>query len=167
MSRFKLFAFIALITLAFGLVLVADALAGEKVKFRNSMYLVKWEPVNVGDEEGHVVATYEGKGIITNLEGKPFADGWLNREMGLLDMNLKTGDWTGQGYTEITDRDGDKIWRFWKGKSVSKDLRKGETTFIKGTGKYEGIRGKGTFASHPLGDRWYSDIEAEVELPKR
>ena len=33
MSRFKLFAFIALITLAFGVALISDALAGEKVKW--------------------------------------------------------------------------------------------------------------------------------------
>ena len=70
MSGFKLFAFIALISLAFGVILVGNSLAGEKVKFRTGLYGTKWEQVAVGDEEGHVVAVYEGKGLITNLQGK-------------------------------------------------------------------------------------------------
>ncbi len=63
MSRSKGLAFIALITLAFAVTLEGDALAGEKIKNRIVGYTVKWEQVEVGDQEGHVVAVMEAKGI--------------------------------------------------------------------------------------------------------
>jgi len=44
MSRFKLFAFIALITLAFSVAIVGDALARERFKTRTVYYTVKSEP---------------------------------------------------------------------------------------------------------------------------
>ena len=75
MSRLKIFAFIALITFAFSVSLVSDALAGDKVKFRTAAYSVKAEFDPVGDEEGHIVGVWEGKGICTNMEGKKFMEG--------------------------------------------------------------------------------------------
>jgi len=45
MSKIRIFAFIALITLAFGVALVGGALAGEKVKGRTVWYTVKWEQI--------------------------------------------------------------------------------------------------------------------------
>jgi len=61
MSRFKLFAFIALIAFAFGVVLVSDALAGEKGKGRLVCHSVKWQQIEVGDVEGHIVAVSEAR----------------------------------------------------------------------------------------------------------
>ena len=168
MSRFKLIAVIALITLAFGVVLVGDALAGEKVKFRDANYRVKIEPVAVGDEEGHVVVVWEGKGICTNLEGKKFLDGWLHRQAGLTDVNRNAGTWSTQGYSEFTDPDGDKIYAAWEGKKVKKDIPgEGTVRLIKGTGKWQGIQGKGNWISYsPAADRVYSDTEWDVEWPR-
>jgi hypothetical protein len=167
MSRFKIFAFITLITLAFGVVIVGDALAGEKVKLRSVMYGTKWEQINVGDEEGHVIAVYEAKGIDTNMQGKKFMDGWLYRESGLMDMNGKAGTWSAQGYGECTDRDGDKIFITWEGKKDKKETGEGTNAILKGTGKWQGIQGKGTWVAVPAVDnRWYSDGELEVELPR-
>jgi hypothetical protein len=168
MSRFKLIAFIALITLAFGVALVGDALAGEKVKFRVANYGVKFENVAVGDEEGHIVATYESKGIITNMQGKKFLDGWLFREAGLMDINGKAGTWSAQGYGEFADPDGDKIYVAWEGKKAKQDQPgAGTVRLIKGTGKWQGIQGKGSWLSYsPAADRVYSDVEWDVEWPR-
>ena len=168
MSRFKLIAFIALITLAFGVALISDALAGEKVKFRTSIYRVKVEAVPVGDEEGHVVVVYEDKGISTNLEGKKFLDGWAFRQAGLSDANRNAGAWSAQGYGEFTDPDGDRIYVAYEGKKLQKDLPgEGTVRLIKGTGKWQGIQGEGTWVC-PLvvEDRWYADWELDVELPR-
>jgi hypothetical protein len=60
MSRFKLIAFIALITLAFAVTLVGDALAGEKFKGRTVNYTVKFQAVDIPDQEGHILYGYEG-----------------------------------------------------------------------------------------------------------
>ena len=167
MPRCKLFAFIVVITLAFGVAIVADALAGEKFKLRTVKYMTKWEQVNVGDEEGHVIAVYEGKGIETNMQGKKFMDGWLIRETGLMDINGKAGTWSAQGYGESTDRDGDKIFFSWEGRKDKNDAGKGTNAILKGTGKWQGIKGKGTWVASPgVDNRWYSDVELDLELPR-
>ena len=170
MSRFKLFAFIALIALAFAVTLVGDALAGEKVKCRVVGYTVKWEQVEVGDQEGHVVAVAEAKGINSTILGKTMPDGMLYRLPCLLDINLKTG--VGSlvvGYSEFTDRDGDKIIHKVTGKYPGGGkAAEGEWTCIKGTGKFEGMQGKGTWLGHDLTPtQWYVDWEGEVELPQK
>ena len=167
MPRFRLFAFITLITMAFGVALVGNALAGEKVKFRTGLYGTKWEQVAVGDEEGHIIGIYESKGLSTNLEGKKFLDGWLLRESGLMDIDGKAGTWSAQGYGEWTDGDGDKIFITWEGKKDKNELGKGTNAMVKGTGKWQGIQGKGTWVAAPAMDnRWYSDGEWNVELPR-
>lgn len=168
MSRYKMFAFIALITLAFAVTLIGDALAGEKVKFRTGLYGTKWEQVAVGDEEGHVVAVYDAKGLITNLEGKKFLDGWLLRESGLMDINGKAGAWSGQGYADFTDGNGDMIYVAWEGKKMKQDQPgTGTVRLLKGTGKWQGIQGKGTWVAAPTRDnRWYSNVEWDVEYPR-
>ena len=168
MSRYKMFAFIALITLAFGVALISDALAGEKVKFRCPTYTVKFENVGVGDEEGHIVATYGSKGIITNMQGKKFLDGWPYQEAGLMDINGKAGTWSAQGYGEFTDPDGDKIYVAWEGKKAKQDQPgAGTVRLIKGTGKWQGIQGKGSWLSYsPAADRGYADVEWDVEWPR-
>ena len=168
MRAFRVMAFIAVIALFVGVAVVGDASAGEKVKFRTSIYRVKVEAVPVGDEEGHVVVVYEDKGIATNLEGKKFLDGWAFRQAGLSDANRNAGAWSAQGYGEFTDPDGDKIYVAYEGKKLQKDLPgEGTVRLIKGTGKWQGIQGKGEWrAYYPANDRSYSDVEWDVEWPK-
>ena len=173
MSRFKMLAFVALITLAFGVALVGDALA-EKVKGRNIYHAVKWEQVNVGDKDGHVVAVHEVKGITTNLEGKWFCNGYAYHETSLCDVNLKTGDGSGQGYLDQTDRDGDKFYCTWEGKHMQGGkFATGYWTatwnVVKGTGKFEGIHGGGTSTEmyYPAEMLFYANAEWDVELPRR
>ena len=171
MPRFKLIAFIALITLAFGVALISDALAGEKVKARNVSHSVKWEQINVGDEDGHVVAVTEAKGITTNSEGKWLFNGWAYHDTSLYDINLKTGLGSGQGYGDQTDRDGDKVYWTWEGKHLQggkfgTGYWTGTWTAVKGTGKFEGIQGKGTFQGYNIGGDTLNDWEGDFVLPR-
>ena len=163
MSRSKIVAMMALIVFAMGIFLVGDTLAGEYVKGRIVFYNTKWEPINVGDEKDHIVGIWEGKGINSNMEGKTFGDGYLVYSVGLLDVNPKAES-TANGYTILTDKDGDKIYCKWDQKGSSPQ----KWTYYKGTGKFEGIRGKGTAswvqsADPTLG---YTPWEGEVELPR-
>jgi len=88
--------------------------------------------------------------------------------MGVYDINLKTGLGSCQGYDEVTFRDGDRAYATWEGKLLGKGRGEGRWTWIKGTGKYEGIKGGGTwvFQSVPP-DLGYSDSEGEIILPTR
>ena len=170
MSRTKTCAFIVLIAFAVGIALVGDALAGEKFKTRTVYYTVKWEHIEIGDEEGHGVGVFEYNGIISNMEGKAFGDGWAVCAVGIYDMNPKTETGSGLGYVELTDRDGDKCYfrsdyKRAKGKPWQTE---GKLTTPKGTGKYEGIKGGATWRSYPVAPKQsYMDHEWEVELPGR
>jgi hypothetical protein len=168
MSRYKIMALVVIFTFVIGLTLLGDALA-EKVKARNVMHGVKWEQVNVGDEDGHVIAVAEAKGITTNLEGKWFADGFAYHDTSLYDINLKTGLGSGQGYGDLTDKDGDKYYWTWEGKllkggKLGTGYWTGTWTIVRGIGKFEGIRGKGPFQGYIVGGDNMADWEGDVEL---
>jgi len=169
MSRFKIMALIALFTFALGLALAGDAVAGEKMKGRCNWWTVKWEQIEVGDQEGHVFAIWEGKGIGANKEGKSFHDGWIEWSSSLNDQNLKTGVGTAHGYEIVTDPDGDKIFVSWEARwDPTTGKLKGTHDIVNGTGKWEGIRSKGTMAAHMVGQgQFVSDWEMDIEFPRR
>jgi hypothetical protein len=132
MPRLKILAFITLITLAFAIAMMGEALAGEKVKGRNVYYTTQWQQIAVGDEEGHIIAISEAKSVTTILLGKAIPDGLAGRAVGLWDMG-KTGIRSIHVYEEFTDKDGDKIY--------CEDKGEGKWSYVKGTGKFEGIKG--------------------------
>jgi len=168
MSRFQILAFISLIALTLSIALIGDALAGEKFKVRNSKYMTEWKSVDVGDKEGHVLGVFEAKGITANLAGKKCFDGFLEREVGLVDLDTKSGAVSCQCYTVRTDCDGDKFFEVWEGKNVAKGSNQGTFTLTGGTGKFQEIRGTGTWTSYSLsGTQWYSDVEYDVEFAGR
>jgi len=171
MSKIRIFAFIALITLAFGVALVGGALAGEKVKGRTVWYTVKWEQISVPGEEKHLIALADSKGISSNTEGKTFGEGTVERSVGLFDIDLETGLGSSHGYQEATDREGDKIYYRWEGKRIKGklwgSLWECKLTILRGTGKYEGIRGRGAYSMYPIAPmQSYTDWEMDVELPR-
>lgn len=162
MSKSKTIALIGLIILAFCMCTIGNAVAAEKITGRNVKHNVKWEKIEVGDEEGHVVAIYENKGVHSRTDGKTFVY-W---ECGNLDINLKTGVGSGNGYGTHTDKDGDKTYFTWEGKIAGKGIWKGTWTYTSGTGKFEGIKGGGTFTSYDIAPgQSYNDFEGEEELP--
>ena len=99
MSKGKIIALVALITFSFGMTAVGNAVAGVKVNCRNVWYLTKWEQVETDHEEGHVVAIYEHKGILSRTDGKTF----ILWECGLLDIKLTTGACRHTGACELRD----------------------------------------------------------------
>ena len=166
MSWSKIFAMTAVVMFVFGIATIDCAVAGEKLKWHGATYSVKWEQIEVGDKEGHVVAVTESKQIYFNeLTGERFAGPSVN----MMDINLKTGQGFLQGYGSVTDKDGDKQFRTHEGKPVGKDHWKGTWTYVKGTGKYEGIKGGGTWDQYSLWPQQqsYLEIEGEVEIPAK
>jgi hypothetical protein len=169
MSKSKIVGMMVLIAFAMGIFLVGDAVAGEKHQFRAVMHGVKWNPVNVPDEEGHVIGSFESQGISTNLGGKAFWHGWLYHVVGLTDVNSKMGVASSYGYSVATDPDGDKIYTKWEGKKVKGDPRgRGTSTIIKGTGKWEGTQGRATYVTTDVAPgESYTDGEWDIEIPRR
>lgn len=146
----------------------ADVFAvGGKAKSRTVLHKVKSEQIDVGDEDGHVMEVYEKRGIQFNLLDSS-AQARIVREVATNDLNRRAGTGVTQGITEITDKDGHKLYSKWEGSKRAGESWKGTWILIKGTGKYQGIKGKGTWATTDLGPAdSYDDSEGEWELPDR
>ena len=88
------------------------------------------------------------------------------RGVGFADINPKTGEMFGHGYGVETDKDGDKTISAWEGKPIAEGQWKGTWTFKKGTGKYEGVKGSGTWTSYNLAPQQsYVEVEGVMETP--
>ena len=162
MSRSKLITFIALITLAFAGALVADALAGEKgnVVVRDVFFSAGYTSAKVPDLEGHVMNLIEAKGM-------SFSEKWGSC---LLTMSA-TQDYTKgvgpyQGYIHYTYPDASTITIKITGEGKGSSRGEGTWTYLKGSGRFEGIEGGGTREYTVLGPgQWYADAEGEYTLP--
>jgi len=136
MSGIRVMTLTAVIIIALCATPPGSALAGEKYKGRHIFYTTKFESIEVGDEEGHIIAIVERKGIHTDFGKKPFSDGWPIHHVGIIDMNIKTGAGTASGYDVLTDKDGDKVIHKFQGGPGESGQWEGTVTFIKGTGKF-------------------------------
>ena len=74
------------------------------------------------------------------------------------------------GYVAQTLANGDKATVRTRGADKLKEGAPqgggGEWTYVSGTGKLKGIKGKGTYKCEAAGENTNCDIEGEVELPK-
>ena len=170
MSRFKLIAFIALITLAFGFALVGEALAGEsgKVLVRDVFFAQGYlASTKVADAEGHAMNLLEAKGM-------SFSDKWgpcLLVLSVVQDYTKGVGPY--DGYIHYTYSDSSTITIRIKGEgkaagpgATGSASGEGTWTYLKGTGKFEGIQGGGTREYWVLGPgQWYADATGEYKLP--
>jgi hypothetical protein len=164
MSRSKILAMTALVFFVSGIAMIGSAIAGEKFTLHGVSFGTSWKQAEVGDVEGHVLAISESKALfIDNKTGGKS----LGTETNFLDINLKTGRGTLKGYGIEIYPNGDKIMRMHEGKPVGKAHWKGTWTITKGTGKYEGAKGGGTWDSYSMGQGQpsYVDVEGEMEMP--
>ena len=163
MSKSKLIVLTTAILIVFGIVMIDSAVAGEKMKWHGTGITVKWEQIEVGDEEGHVIGLSEAKQIYIN---ETTGEKSTSVSMGVMDINPKKGQASGHGYGVSIDKDGSKTFRSWEGKAVGKDHWQGVWTVIKGTGKNEGATGGGTWDSWSLAPQHsYLEVEGEINLP--
>jgi hypothetical protein len=164
MFRFKIFSVITLLLFVFGIAMVDCAVAGEKVKAHGVSFVTNWNQIEVGDEDGHVLAIFEQKTLYINDKTGEKAVGTSTN---LMDINLKTGPGTLKGYGIETLPNGDKVIRMHEGKLVGKGHWKGTYSNVKGTGKHAGIKGGGTWDSYSMGQGQpsYVEVEGEMEIP--
>ncbi len=162
MSKSKIVAMMALITFAMGIILVGDALAEERgnVVDREVCYMTTIQTLKVPDMEGHTIHLLEAKGIA-------FSEKWgASLIYNTCTLDLIKGEGTGQGYTQCTYPDGSTTTSKWEGKVGASGVAEGTWTWIKRTGKFEGIQGAGTYKSYNMGPgQWYSNGEGEETLP--
>jgi hypothetical protein len=147
--------------LVFSIALIASPAAAEKYKWHGTSFATETQTMDVGDEEGHMLLIMKFKQLTINENtGEKF----VNTSVNTLDINPKAMIATMHGYGVRIDKDGDQILSSSEGKMVGKDHWVGTYIITKGTGKFEGIKGKGTWDSYNLGPGQPSYMEGEVEF---
>jgi hypothetical protein len=115
-----------------------------KVKYKIAGYLTRVEWIAVPDVEKHVVALYERRGVAIYENGETAA----YHSRGTSERIQAESSF--HGYTDYLFKDGSTIMTEYTGTMwypPGEKLRslKGEYKYIKGTGRFEGIKGKGSF----------------------
>ena len=162
-------AFIVFIALVVGVTAVGDALAGErgKVVSREVYCASSFPSVKVPDAEGHAIYLVDAKGV-------GFNEAWgASAAVCTGTSEVIKGGGPVTGYAHFTFADGSTLTSKYKGEAKgaaygATGRREGEGTwaYIKGTGRFEGIQGEGTYKWYVIAPGiWYSDGEGEYTLP--
>jgi len=123
------------------LILVPAAQAGEvTVKYQIINRTSKMEYVLVPDVKGHVVGVLERRGVGI-FEGADFEKGETAAQKAMVTFDLIKGKGSLQGYVLWTFKDGSTFICSIQG-TKTRATNKGTAIFIKGTGRFEGIKGK-------------------------
>ena len=115
--------------------------------------------------EGHVMVIYKAKQIYMLPNGEKRAGVAVNT----MELNPKMNQFSVKGVGWVVDKDGDKVMRVHEGQPVGENHWKGTYTYTGGTGKFEGVKGSGTWDSYSMGQGQASflDIVGEEEIPKQ
>jgi len=155
------------------LAIVPAAQAGGKtVKFKIAAPITKMEVVPVIDVKGHVIGLFERRGVAIYENGETAA---YHSRLTFDSIRGKEGSFS--GYADLSFADGSIIiWKFqgtvWGSKPR---LIKGTGEYIKGTGRFEGIKGElslsGKYVTPYTKDATKGDIVADYTstytLPKK
>lgn len=154
---------IMVLIIVFLLTMLNSAEAGEKVTWHGTGVTTRWEQIEIGDEDGHVLATYETKQVFIN---DATGTKTVSVSTGTMDLNPKAGHATAKGYGVTTDPNGDKLIRKQEGMAIGKGHMKGTWSYVKGTGKYQDWTGGGTWESWTLAPQIsYYEVIGDVEMP--
>ena len=166
MSTSKLLRISIAVLFVFGVVIFATPVAAEKWKWHGTSFSTEVQRMDVGDEEGHVLLLSKTQQLYVN---ESTGERWVGPSVSTMDINPKAKKMTLQGYGVIVNEDGDKLTRTHEGKMVGKNQWAGTYTYTSGTGKFEGIKGGGTFTMYTMGQGKpaYIEAEADVEIPAK
>lgn len=127
------------------LILVPAAQAGEKpFKYRIINRTAKMEWLPIPDVEKHVVGVLERRGVGI-FEGEIFEKGETAAQTAMVTFDLIKGEGSIQGYILWTFKDGSTYIGKIQG-TVTPATVKGTGEIFKGTGRFEGIKGKVSFS---------------------
>ena len=140
------------------------AIAGETIKFHSQHANVgtKWDATELGDEPGHISATFAAKGVGLRRVGPPEppykGDFWGSGEY------RKDGTGNERGFGRFTFSDGATFLEEWAGK-VAGGHAVGTATYYGGTGRFKGLKGGSKYDCTLLGDRISCEVDGIIELP--
>ena len=125
----------------------ASAWAGQSLTWKEVSHLTLVHKIPVADAEDHLLGVYEHRGVVLFPGGQQGA--YVSQ--GRFDVyDREGGERKHDGYGKISFSDGSTIYFTCQGEEASKDGSKlpwvsGRGTFVKGTGRYKGIKGSLTY----------------------
>ena len=136
------FAILAVIILAaFTIAIQAGA---ETVKGRYVYHFFKVERIEVGDVPGHLIGVADGRGLVSSDTGE------VATQLTKLLFDYTNGSGPFQAYNLISYEDGSTKISKVQGRTTAQasgvSTFEGTYTFIKGTGRFEGIQGSASFS---------------------
>jgi hypothetical protein len=169
------------IWILFGILIIASLLLGFATSAGAETYTVKWRTtgpypqmnrIEVGDVPGHILYVGEVAGVAS------YDDGSVGVYSAKFMGEMAKGSGTSQGYGLTTYEDGSTQWfKFLQTVTPDPDGKtsnwEGTLEFTKGTGRFNGIQGSGTFTFKrvaPLpgvGAQFLSDNIATYTLPAK
>jgi hypothetical protein len=164
---------VVLASLALIVALVAATSLAEKkhkVAGKMTMNYPEQEKIEVGDTEGHVLSFGTADGTNECTSEHTFMDGAQVVNMAFGD--LVQGSGLHQGYVKLTLRD-DAVFCKWEGAVTTTVPEegaaimsfKGTYSYIKGTGQFENIQGRGTYQGAFASDTQYvAEWEGEYSI---
>ena len=121
----------------------------------------KVETNKIDDQEGHIIGIFERKGLMVHENGEVANE--LNR--GFFD-SVK-GVTKFQGYCLQTFKDGSTMMMKHQGTINKGQIADASFEFIKGTGRFEGIKGRGTYTGQNYGSFNYLQFTGTYTLPQK
>ncbi len=169
------------IWILFGILIIAAWLFGSAtqvwaqtytVKCRETGHFPKMHVIEVGDVPGHILVVGESAGVCSCDDGS-VATG-STKSMG----DFTKGSGKAQSYEVFTFEDGSTYWtkaqnNVKPGPDGKAAIWEGTMEYIKGTGRFEGIQGGGTFTGKRLvpvpgaGAQYYWDSTGTYTLPSK
>ncbi len=128
----------------------------------------KQNSIEVGDRPGHLFMISQGKCTYANFTE---IAGIGSKEYVFTGFDeVSGGNARSQGFVVTTMANGDMSYVRYQGTTSYKDGQLqsggGKWTFVGGTGKVKGVKGKGTYKVQSGPQGLTNDIEGEYELPK-
>ncbi len=143
-------------------VLVSAAQAqAEDLKCKLISMITKADTNKIDDQEGHIIGIFERKGLMVHENGEIANE--LNR--GVFD-SIK-GVTKLQGYCLQTFKDGSTMMMRHQGINDKGKIVEASFEFIKGTGRFEGITGQGTYTGQNYESFNYLQFTGTYTLPQK
>jgi len=151
--------------------LPATQVKAETMKYDATSQITKWEYVLFPDVEGHKVGVWERRGVAIFENEVAAVTIW-----GTTDIIKNKGAW--ESYSQITFKDGSTFTYNLQGAMMIVEgvkLINGKGKYIKGTGRFEGIKGKLSLTGRYItpitkdktkGDNW-TEVTGTYTLPKK
>jgi hypothetical protein len=117
--------------------------------------------VGVGDRAGHTVSVTDMDGVVFNGDGRPFLDKARYQVVDITDAGASS-----YGYKTFTDADGSKVFARYTLREARAPEFRGTFEFIGGTGRYQGITGRGEYRVVFVSDAaLWDELRGEYRIP--